>query len=209
MIKKMKKNPYPGKFIVFEGLDGSGKTTQAKKLGLFFKERKYKYLLTKEPTKDNDFGKKIDRVLRCKIKVSPLELQKLFTKDREWHLKNVIEPALKEGKFVICDRYFFSTFAFGGLDVDMEKLIELNKKFILPDLTFYIDVSPKECMRRILKRGKKSKTTLFEKEKKLEKVYKNYKLLKKRFSIKFVNGERSREEIAKEIQKIFDKKFKN
>ncbi len=196
----MTKNPYKGKFIVFEGLDGCGKTTQAKKLGLFLRKTKHKVFLTKEPTKDNKFGKKIDKVLHHKEKISPFELQKLFIKDREWHLKNVIEPALKKGKIVICDRYFFSTVAFGGIDIDMEKLIKLNDKFLMPDLTIFLDVRPKICIERIFKR--KKEVGFFEKEKKLEKVYKNYKLLLKRFPIKIINGEREIEEIAKDIQKI-------
>lgn len=204
----MKKNPYPGKFIVFEGLDGSGKTTQARELGLFLKKKKYKVLLTKEPTKDNIFGRKINDILNQKKKTTPLKLQVLFTKDRKWHLKNVIEPALKKGKIVICDRYFFSTFAFGGIDVDMEKLIKLNEKFLMPDLTFYIDVSPKECMERILKRVKSSKTAFFEKEEKLKEVYKNYKLLARRFPIYFVEGEREIGLIAKDIKNIVDKEIK-
>lgn len=198
----MEKNLYEGKFIVIEGLDGSGKSTQAELLKKFFKKRKYKVLLTKEPTKDNKFGKKVDDVLHHREKATPLQLQILFTKDRKWHIENIIKPALKKGKIVICDRYFFSTFAFGGIDVDMEKLIKLNEKFLLPDLTFYIDVNPKECMRRILKREKSSKTAFFEKEEKLKKVYKNYKLLKKRFPIIFINGERRIKEIARDIQEI-------
>ncbi len=201
----MRKNSYSGKFIVFEGLDGSGKTTQAKLLAAFLKLNKYKVLSTKEPTKKNKFGRKAYSILKHKMRVSPLELQKLFTKDREWHLKNVIEPALKKGKFVICDRYFFSTFAYGGIDLKMEKLIKLNDNFLMPDLTFYIDVSPGECMRRILKRQKKSKTEFFEKEKKLKIVYNNYKLLKNNFPIKFINGEREIREISRDIQRILKK----
>lgn len=189
-------------FIVFEGLDGSGQTTQASLLKNFLEKKGFKVLLTKEPTKDNEFGKKVDRILHQKEKASPFELQKLFTKDREWHLKNVIEPALKEGKIVISDRYFFSTFAFGGINLDMEKLIKMNEKFLMPDITIFLNVKPKTCIERIIKRGEK--VALFEKQKKLEKVYKNYKLLKKRFPINFVNGERSIEKIAKDIQKLVE-----
>lgn len=205
----MKKNYYPGKFIVFEGLDGSGKTTQVKSLGAFLKAKKYNVIFTKEPTKDNVFGRKIESVLNHKIKLSSLQLQINFTKDRDWHLKKIIEPALKEGKVVICDRYFFSTFAYGGIDLSIEKLIKLNDRFLLPDLTIFIDVGPKECIKRILKRRDDSRISFFEKQKKLEKVYQNYKLLNERFPIEFVDGERSKKQVAKDIQKIFDKKFKN
>jgi dTMP kinase len=202
----MRKNPYPGKFIVFEGLDGSGQTTQAKNLGNFLINKGYKILLTKEPTKDNIFGKKIDDILHHRAKVSPIELQKIFTKDRKWHLENVIEPALKESKIVISDRYFFSTFAFGGINLDMEELIKMNDDYLLPDLTIFLDVKAKTCVERIMKRGEE--VAFFEKQKKLEKVYKNYKLLTKRFPIEAINSERKIKEIAKDIQKIFDKNFK-
>lgn len=202
----MKKNIYPGKFIVFEGLDGSGQTTQAKNLGVFLKKKGHDVVLTKEPTKDNKFGKKIDDILHDKEKASPLEFQIFFTKDREWHLKNIIEPALKRGEIVISDRYCFSSFAFGGIDISMGKLIKMNNYFLMPDLTIFLDVKPKTCIERIVKRG--AKIAFFEKQEKLKMAYKNYQLLTKEFSIESVAGERSIEKIAKDIQKIVDKKLK-
>jgi len=206
----MKKNNYPGKFIVFEGLDGSGQTTQANLLKKFLEKRGFKVLLTKEPTKDNEFGKRVDRILQYKERSSPLELQKLFIKDRDWHLKNVIEPALKEGKIVISDRYFFSTFAFGGIDVDMEKLIKMNDNFLMPDISIFLDVKPKTCISRIEGRSQKTgeRKTIFEKEKLLEKVYKNYLVLLKKFPLVRINGQRSIEDVHKEIKEIVIKKIK-
>jgi len=206
----MKKNNYPGKFIVFEGLDGSGQTTQANLLKKFLEKKGFKVLLTKEPTNNNEFGKRIDKILHRKEKVSPLNLQKLFIKDRDWHLKNVIEPALKEGKIVISDRYFFSTFAFGGIDVDMEKLIKMNDKFLMPDISIFLDVKPKTCISRIEGRSQKTgtKKTIFEKEKLLEKVYKNYLVLLKKFPLVRINGQRSIEDVHKEIKEIVIKKIK-
>lgn len=199
----MKKNPYSGKFIVIEGLDGSGQTTQANLLGCFLRGQGYKVVLTKEPTKDNKFGKKVDDVLHHRAKVSPLELQELFTKDRAWHLENVVEPALKRGEFVVSDRYFFSTFAFGGINLEIEELIKMNNNYLIPDVTIFLDVKAKTCVERISKRGEE--IAFFEKQKKLEKVYKNYKLLSKKFPINIVNSERKIEEVAKEIQKVVAK----
>jgi dTMP kinase len=110
----MIKNPYPGKFIVFEGLDGSGQSTQANLLKSFLTEKGLAVVLTKEPTKVSSVSQKIREVLDEKRKITPKELQELFVQDRREHLADLVIPALKENKIVISDRYFFSTFAFGS-----------------------------------------------------------------------------------------------
>jgi len=197
----MKKNLSSGKFIIFEGLDGSGQSTQTKLLGNFLKEKGHQVILTKEPTLASQAGKKIKEVLDKKIKIEPAELQKLFAQDREEHLKNLISPALKEGKIAISDRYFFSSFAYGALGLDLEWLIELNNKFILPDLILFLDVSVEICLERVKKR--ETEVTLFKKKEKLEKVKENYKQILNRFeNVYTINGEQSKElvfERAKEI----------
>ncbi|PIW92243.1 MAG: dTMP kinase [Candidatus Nealsonbacteria bacterium CG_4_9_14_0_2_um_filter_37_38] len=176
----MQKNPYAGKFIVFEGLDGSGQSTQANLLKDFLLEKNFNVILTKEPTQDSEAGKKIRKILDKKAGVQPLQLQKLFAQDRKEHLENIIIPALKEGKIVISDRYFFSSFAYGSASgVNLEWLIKINDEFLLPNLTFILKVSPKICLGRIKKRG--DKITLFEEKKELEKVWEVYKILPKLF----------------------------
>jgi len=203
----MRKNPYPGKFIVIEGLDGSGQTTQVRLLGNFFIEKSYEVVLTKEPTLASSAGKEIRDALDKKVEAEPLKLQELFTLDRKEHLERLIEPALKEGKIVISDRYFFSTFAFGAADgLDLEWLIGLNNDFLLPDLTFILQVSPEVCVRRIEKRGQGIK--LFEKKEKLEKVWQTYKILPNRFeNVYIVNGESSIEEVFNAIKTIISLKL--
>ncbi|MCD6412210.1 dTMP kinase [bacterium] len=193
------KNFYPGKFIVFEGLDGSGQTTQATLLKDFLEKEGKKVLLTKEPTKNSPFAKKIEKILEKKEKISPFKLQKLFALDRAWHLEKEIIPALKKGKIVISDRYFFSSFAYGASEgLSLKNLIKLNQKFLLPDLTLILKVSPKKCIQRIKKRGEK--ITLFEKEKKLKKVWGFYQKFPKMFEkVKLIDGE---EEIKKVFQKV-------
>ena len=94
----MQKNPYPGKFIVIEGLDGSGQSTQAELLKNFLLKEGHKVVLTKEPTQDSEAGKKIKEVLGEAIKLESQLLQELFVEDRKEHLQNLIIPALKEGK---------------------------------------------------------------------------------------------------------------
>lgn len=137
----MKKNTLKGKFIVFEGLDGSGQSTQAGLLKEFLSENGFNAILTKEPTLDSEAGKKIRKILNKEIKVSPSQLQELMVQDRREHLEKVIIPALEEGKIVISDRYFLSTFAFGVSDgLDLEWLIEMNNQFLYPDIIFLLKV---------------------------------------------------------------------
>mgnify|MGYP001597143624 CR=1 FL=1 len=139
----MIKHDYPGKFIVIEGLDGSGKSAQVELLTNFLRQQGKKVFLTKEPTIDSDAGRKIKLVLKEEIKIESLGLQKLYVQDRKEHLENRVIPALKDGKFVVCSRYSFSTFAYGaseGLNLDM--LIKMNEFFLLPDLTIIINILP-------------------------------------------------------------------
>jgi dTMP kinase len=194
----MEKNIYGGKFIVFEGLDGSGQSTQAALLKEYFGVRGRKALLTKEPTPWTAAGQKIQATLDEKIKLAPLKLQELFCEDRREHLEKEIIPALKDGKVVVCDRYFFSTIAFGGIDLSIEKLKQMNDGFIYPDIIFFLDVRPEICLERIGKRGEGFK--FFEKLEKLKKVAENYRELTKSFSdVIIMDGEREIQEIHKKI----------
>ncbi len=204
----MIKNDYPGKFIVIEGLDGSGNTSQASLLKNFFVKDNYQTILTKEPTQKSEAGKKIKEILENKTKIEAIELQKLFKEDRDWHLKNIIIPALEEGKIVISDRYCFSSFAYGAADgVGLDELIKMNKNFLLPDLTFILKVGPEICIKRIEKRGLPK--TLFEKERQLSKVWKVYEKLPKMFeNIVIIDGEKTIKEVFEEIKKVIFLKFK-
>lgn len=204
----MQKNPYPGKFIVFDGLDGSGMSTQAAILVDYLSEQKQKLRfghtgvhLTKEPT-SGLIGGIIRGQMTHEWKSSPECLQLLFSADRAHHLEKDVIPLLEKGVIVVCDRYLFSTIAFGSMGIkDQGWLLNLNKNFLLPDLTFFLKVSPKICIERI------SKTrygfTLYEKEEILEKVWGNFERLAKEFKNVFiVDGERPVEKIAKEVAGI-------
>jgi len=159
-------------------------------------------VLTKEPTADSDAGKKIKEILREKNIISSWELQKLFVQDRKEHLSNLIMPSLKKGTIVISDRYFFSTFAYGVSDgLNLDKLIEMNNDFLLPDLTFILKVSPEVCMERIEERGKG--TELFEKREKLEKVWQTYEILPNKFkNVYMIDGEKTKGEVFSRIKEI-------
>ena len=197
----MIKNSYPGKFIVIEGLDGSGKSAQVDLVINFLKENGKDIVVTREPTMESEAGRKIKQALRKEIIVEHLELQKLYVQDRKEHLENKVAPALKEGKFVVSSRYAFSTFAYGhsdGLDVDL--LVKMNEEFLLPDLTIIVNVSPESCVERIENRGEPKE--LFEKLEKLTKVNEIYKKIPEMFeNVIMVNGEKSILEVFEDIKK--------
>lgn len=201
----MIKNTYPGKFIVVEGLDGSGKSAQVDLVIDYLKEKGKEVVVTKEPTMDSEAGRKIKQALRKEVIIEPLELQKLYVQDRREHLENKVIPALKDGKFVVSSRYAFSTFAYGhsdGLDIDL--LVKMNDNFLLPDLTLIIDVSPDSCMERIEGRGEPKE--LFEKLEKLAKVNEIYKKTSNMFeNVAIINGERTIPEVFEDIKKEISK----
>ena len=203
----MIKNNYPGKFIVVEGLDGSGKSVQVELLIDYLKKIGKEVILTKEPTIDSEAGRKIKQVLKREIEINSLELQKLYVQDRKEHLENKVIPALKEEKFVVSSRYAFSTFAYGASDgLDVSLLIKMNELFLLPDLTIIINISPESCVQRIEGRGKPKE--LFEKKEKLTKVNEFYKKMPEMFeNVIMVNGERIIPEVFEEIKNIIKKIF--
>lgn len=209
----MNKNEYPGKFIVFEGLDGSGQSTQVELFSKFLSSPAQKRLLkhkgvhvTKEPT-PGLIGGLIRAQLTHVWKSSPESLQLLFAADRLYHLEKEIIPLLKKGVTVICDRYFFSTVAFGNVDVqDRPWLLSINEKTLSPDLVILLKVSPKTCIERI--RENRHSVELFEREKILEKVWETYSWLAKKFSYtRIVDGEKPIEHVSEAIQNILIKKF--
>lgn len=202
----MQPNSYPGKFIVFDGLDGSGQSTQATKLVAYLNERfknKFGYPgahLTKEPTTFL-IGGLIRSQLTHDWKSSPECLQLLFAADRAHHLEKEVIPLLELGVTVVSDRYAFSSFAFGGLELDRDWLFKVNEKFLLPDLTFFLKVSPRVCIERI--KTNRFETTLFEHEEIMRRVWVNYQKLAEKFqNVHIINGERPPDKVFEEIAKI-------
>lgn len=192
-----------GILIVIEGLDGAGLSTQAALLAGYLRDKNEKVILTKEPT-SSPIGNLVRSALKHEWKSSPLALQLLFAADRENHLQNEIEPALRENKIVISDRYILSSLAFGSVDVDQEFLKQINSKFRKPDLTFIIDTPPRVCLERINKA--REKLELFEEEKKLEKVREKCLSLRNYFkNTSIMDGDREKENVSKDIQEVIEK----
>lgn len=196
----MRNNPYSGKFIVFEGLDGSGQSTQAKLLFDYFREIGKKAYLTSEPSQSLIGGLGRSQ-LQGHWKSNAECLQLLFTADRSFHLEKEIIPLLKKGIAVICTRYILSTLAYGNIDIKDGKWLKIiNDRFIWPDITFLLKVSAKICIQRIKK--ERWHEELFEKEEKLEKVFKNYFRFSKDFkNIHIINGEKPVKEVSGIIKK--------
>lgn len=141
---------YPGKFIVFEGIDGSGKTTFINALSRYLEDRGQEYLVTKTPTYDirntnvwRGFFDESHEVDRSAIDGYGLSL--LTFGDRLLHQRKVVEPTLRAGKWVLCDRYILSSAAHQSSLVH-RLLIRL---LIRPDLGVLVDVDPAEAIRRI------------------------------------------------------------
>ena len=167
----MKKNEILKKFIVLEGLDGSGTTTQMKNLGKIFSEYNIPHMLTMEPT-ENEVGRLIRKVLEKEVDLEPETLAVLFSADRYEHLfgKNGIKELTEKGVWVICDRYLFSSIAYQSLKCDREWVLSLNS-YPLPEYLFFLDVPVEECGRRL---GKRDKVELFDKTDLQKKILENY-----------------------------------
>ncbi len=187
-----------GKMIVFEGLDGSGISTQSGLSKEWLESIGKSIVLTKEQT-DGLIGGLIKSGLRREWSVSPLALQMLFAADRAQHLEKEIEPALEQEKIIVVDRYVLSTLAFGSLEVDINFLKELNARFRKPDLTLFVDTDPEECMRRMSKA--RYHVEMFEKKEKLEKVRENYLSLFGYFpNTVRIDGNRERHEVFRDVK---------
>jgi dTMP kinase len=172
-----------GKFVVFEGIEGSGKSTQAK---LFYDEltkRGERCILTSEPT-DSIIGKLIRELLKSGNPIDIRTLQLLFIADRSEHIENLVKPKLAEGYTVITDRYAPSTIVYGSSfgkshGLKMSYLLSSHKPFIAPDLLFFISVPPQKAFERIQARN--SVKERFDELKSLKTLEKNYERLSQKY----------------------------
>ncbi|MCJ7775244.1 MAG: dTMP kinase [Desulfobulbaceae bacterium] len=147
-------------FITFEGIEGCGKSTQAKRLVNRLKELAVPLVFTLEPG-GTSVGQKIRRILLDSRNqhLSPLTELLLYAADRAQHVEEVIKPALEQEKWVLCDRFFDATTVYQGYarGLDMKLIVTLNEKAspgIRPDITFLIDCAVKIGLERALKRNK-------------------------------------------------------
>ncbi len=189
--------------IVLEGIDGSGKTTQARLLHDYFKRQGTNVVVTSEPT-DGPVGKLIEALLSKNHDFNEewgRIMALLFAADRYYHSIKIKEW-LSDNYVVISDRYYHSTFAYQMLydNISIEWLKELHKYLPRPDVTFIIDVDPREAIRRVESRGKEQK--LYEKLEYLKRVRENYLRLPEILPnerIEIIDGESSIEGVFRQI----------
>ena len=142
-------------FVVIEGLDGSGGTTQVQRLCAWLEGQGASVQATREPS-DGPVGRFIRQALAPDNPESRLGdnvLPYLFAADRRDHLDRVVMAGLEAGSFVVSDRYYHSSLAYQSLSVGLHEVAELNRHFRAPDLTVFLDLSPEACLERILARG--------------------------------------------------------
>ena len=197
-------------FISFEGIEGCGKSTQAKKLYEYFLSKQIDCLLTREPG-GSLAGEKIRGILLDE------EIDKLSAKSelllnfasRIEHVEKVIKPALKSGKIVICDRFVDSTFAYQGsaMGIAFEEIEKIQKIAIgefMPDITFLINVSVDEAFARILARGNNNRYEKLGNEFH-QKVYEGFfELAKKNSRINIVDGTQDQQQVFQKILNIIN-----
>lgn len=199
-----------GKFIVIEGLDGSGKTTQTKILTEKLIKNGVNVINQAEPT-PHAFGKMCREVLSGRKKCKKSQLALLFTADRIDHNVNEedgITQHIQMGNTVISDRYYYSTLAYQGVDVGMNWLMSLNldcEDIRKPDLCIFLDLTPEKSMARIRANRREDEIEIYENEKYLTDIRKRFyhviELLKDRENIVVINADGAVDEVASEIEK--------
>jgi dTMP kinase len=188
-----------GLLIAIEGIDGAGKTSQARLLCEALSREGYDAIYLREPT-DGTYGRKIRALaIEGRHNITPFEEFELFLKDRRQDVEENIRPALDAGKIVVIDRYFYSSIAYqGALGLDPEFINSENRKIaITPDLMIYLSI-PAEYSTHRIEKSRGDTVNLFEKMEYLEKVKAVFDSMKYPEVWK-VNGEKSVEEIHKTI----------
>lgn len=188
-------------FIVFEGLDGSGKGTQISMLTSRLESEGVTLFTTCEPTQFSTGGL-IRDALGGLTKRSPSELAALFLADRISHCA-VIKKMLGSGRTVICDRYYYSSFAYQGMDTDLRWVMDSNLNcpdIIKPDMCLFLDVPPEVCDHRI-EAGRASREIYEAPEaiKKIRAKYMDVFSLLPDHNIRLINAARSAQDVASDV----------
>jgi len=204
MSSKTKSNEPLGTFIVLEGIDGSGTTTQAHKLAAILHEEGYDPLVTAEPTR-GPVGLLLRRFLIKDIpfgdeEYPPSMMTLLFSADRLFHVSREIEPALKRGEVVICDRYALSTCAYQATEeTEVAWIEDVGRHALVPDITVVLLLDPKIGLERVANRDLKRE--FYENLECQQRVDKNYRqlLLENRPNVVSVNATQSIDAVAEDI----------
>ncbi len=201
-----------GKFIVFEGTDGSGKTTQMKLLGEYLSARGPVHL-THEPTA-SPYGALLRSCMAGKTDADEHVIALLFAADRIDHIQNAehgMAGLLEAGVTVLCDRYYFSSFAYNGGFVPLEWVVELNRpamEMLRPDLVIYLDVSPEDAMARVALRGERERYEDLARQKLIrEKYFEVFERFKATENVVVVQSGSTPEATQREVRRVAETLF--
>jgi len=188
--------------IVLDGIDGSGKSTQARLLKEFFEECGEKSASVHEPGTDTEIGREIKRLVKSEEarKMNKEDWVGMFTKERKETLLKTIIPALKKGKIVIADRYYYSTLAYQLDEDEWKSYAGLFKK---PDLAIILDIPIPEAMKRIARKNREQgiRRAIFEESKRLEKTRAKFLKMKKFKEVRIIDGKMDVESVFWNILK--------
>jgi len=192
-----------GLFIVIEGIDGTGKSTQSRRLGEWFSRHGREVVLSREPT-DGPWGKKI-RETASTGRLSPQDELECFLKDRQQHVEELIKPALAAGKVVILDRYYFSTMAYqGARGFDPQEIRKRNEAFApVPDLLLILDLEVDAALERIGVRGDTANE--FEKRENLECCREIFLSLKDESFAHVISSNGTLDDVAQRVQEVAER----
>ena len=198
-----------GKFIVFEGLDGTGKTTQIKKLAEYLESRGETVFVTAEPT-NLPSGQLIRRVLSGEVPSSPWSTAALFLADRIQHCADPadgLRKHLEAGETVITDRYYFSTFAYQGYATDLQWTMDIHyscPQLLRPDLVLFLTMPPEKCIQRITANRPADAIEIYENTEALTKISRQFdkvfELLRDREHIVYIDADGTVDEVAERIR---------
>lgn len=188
-----------GVLIVFEGIDGSGKTTQARMLQENLQKRGIDAVYFQEPS-DSRWGREIKKKAAVENSLSAEEELDLFVKDRKENVEKNIKPALKKKQVVILDRYYFSTLAYqGAKGIDLRLIRKRNEKIaVTPDLVFILDINAQKGLERLKNR---KKDLLFERADYLARVRKIFQSFQGNKFI-HIEAQKDKEDIHREIMEV-------
>ncbi len=209
--KEMDSKQKKGKFIVLEGLDGSGKGTQVSRLAEALRQQGRKVCQTAEPTISVTGGLLRD-ALGGFVKRDAYELSALFLLDRIFHNVNEhngIQQYLEKGYDVVCDRYYYSSFAYQGIDADLQWVMDMNlscREILKPDVCIFLDVSPDVGEQRLAE--SRTEREIYENSQTQKKVRERFlevfRMLEGRENIRIVDASRSVGEVSADIIEIYN-----
>jgi dTMP kinase len=205
-----------GYFITFEGPDGSGKTTILDLVSKYFSDNDYSFIKTREPGGSKIATQIRDILLSEENKgIYPTSEALLFAASRAQHYEEIIKPALRDNKIVLCDRFIDSSLAYQGYarDLGIDKILEINNFAIdnnFPDVTIFFNLEPRLGLARIAQSGEREINRLdLEGLKFHQKVYDGYKEVIQRYPERFVviNADQSIEDVFNDVINVIKERI--